>query len=85
MNVAFGFLSVLIGYLCQSVSIRHQFAAFRPGRGMNALLEAIREFIAIRQATRQQGQHNNPGQGGPEANDTDSRLRELVAQLQAVV
>jgi hypothetical protein len=84
MNVAFGFLSVLLGYLCQSAPIRHRFAQYRSDQGLATLLHAIREFIAIRRFTQRPEADGMTDAAAPEANDPEQRLQELVAQLQAV-
>ena len=84
MNVAFGFLAVLLGYLCQSVPIRRRFTQSRPGKGMASLVDAIREFIAIRRYTQRPEGDVMGEAAAHEANDTEQRLQALVTQLQAV-
>jgi hypothetical protein len=84
MNVAFGFLAVLLGYLCQSVPIRRRFTQLRPDKAMASLLSAIREFIAIRRYTQRAKADAMAEAAAHEANDTEQRLQVLVAQLQTM-
>jgi hypothetical protein len=45
-NVAFGYLAVLLGDLCQEDHIRYNARGRLPNSSLNCLLDAIGEFIA---------------------------------------
>lgn len=47
INVAFGYLSVLLGYLCHYDPIRKRFEALNAGGGLEPLLNSIREFAVL--------------------------------------
>ncbi|KAK3325636.1 wings apart-like protein regulation of heterochromatin-domain-containing protein [Apodospora peruviana] len=47
LNVALGYLSVLLGYLCLSYTIRRQFVAAQPKKNSQPLLDSINEFIEL--------------------------------------
>lgn len=56
MNVAFGYLSVLIGYLCMNKDVRKRVRSGLPGGTLQQLLHAMQEFLhyhlEIEEATR---------------------------------
>ncbi|KXJ92885.1 wings apart-like protein regulation of heterochromatin-domain-containing protein [Microdochium bolleyi] len=45
LNVVFGYLTILLGYLALYPPVRHKFRSSHPGKNMEPLLESIREFI----------------------------------------
>jgi hypothetical protein len=47
LNVAFGYLAVLLGYLCLSEPVRKRFSHKNHSKGLGCLLDSIREFIAL--------------------------------------
>lgn len=69
-NVAFGYLSILLGYLCLHQSVREEFMSIHSKRSLEPLLESMREFISYHRVA------------GPEANAAD-RLEGLVHQLES--
>jgi len=73
LNVALGYLSILLGYLCLREPIRDRFLAAQPKKAIAPLLDAINEFIAINNklAEAQQSQFG-----------ATARLQMLIAQLQ---
>ncbi|KAK3359264.1 wings apart-like protein regulation of heterochromatin-domain-containing protein [Lasiosphaeria hispida] len=82
LNVALGYLSILLGYLCLCESIRERFILVHPKKSIQPLLDSINEFIAFHHKVAEaQG-----GEGGAkqETNLTALvRLQGLVSQLKA--
>ncbi|KAL2157188.1 hypothetical protein VTH06DRAFT_6324 [Thermothelomyces fergusii] len=76
LNVALGYLSVLLGYLSLSGSIRDRFILVHPKKSIQPLLDSINEFIAFHRQVAE-------AQGHDESNDSGSlaRLQDLADQL----
>jgi hypothetical protein len=47
LNVAFGYLAVLLGYLSLSIPVYERFSAKNFGKGLECLVASIKEFIAL--------------------------------------
>jgi hypothetical protein len=47
LNVALGYLSVLLGYLCLDPSIRERFVQVHPKKTLRPLRDSIDEFIVF--------------------------------------
>jgi len=45
LNVAVGYLAILLGYLCLSGSTWRRFDSLNQGAGLNCLVESIREVM----------------------------------------
>ncbi|KAL2191280.1 hypothetical protein L209DRAFT_776227 [Thermothelomyces heterothallicus CBS 203.75] len=77
LNVALGYLSVLLGYLSLSDSIRDRFIRVHPKKSIQPLLDSINEFIAFhRQVAEAQGSDGDKQESGSLA-----RLQDLADQL----
>ncbi|KAL2019966.1 hypothetical protein VTK56DRAFT_8966 [Thermocarpiscus australiensis] len=81
LNVALGYLSILLGYLCLRESIRDRFVRTHPKKNIQPLLDSINEFIAFHHKVAE-------AQGGEDSKqDSESaaltRLHSLVDQLAA--
>jgi hypothetical protein len=77
LNVALGYLSVLLGYLCLSDSIRDRFVLVHPKKNIQPLLDSINEFIAFhRKVAEAQGD-----EGGKQESGSLTRLQDLADQL----
>jgi hypothetical protein len=79
LNVALGYLSIFLGYLCLSDSIRDRFVLVHPKKNIQPLLDSINEFIAFhRKVAEAQGDD-----GAKQGSDSGSltRLQELADQL----
>ncbi|KAK3903337.1 wings apart-like protein regulation of heterochromatin-domain-containing protein [Staphylotrichum tortipilum] len=79
LNVALGYLSVLLGYFCLSDSIRERFVAAQPKKNMQPLLDSIIEFITFhRKVAEAQGD-----EGAKQGSDSAAlaRLQDLADQL----
>ncbi|KAI8633128.1 hypothetical protein F5Y19DRAFT_471386 [Xylariaceae sp. FL1651] len=80
LNVAFGYLSVLLGYLALHAPVRHKLKSSHPARSVGPLIDSIREFIAHYEqvdnimSEGDDGARNHSGYTG--------RLQELVQQLE---
>jgi hypothetical protein len=79
LNVALGYLSIFLGYLCLNDSIRDRFVLVHPKKNIQPLLDSINEFIAFhRKVAEAQGD-----EGTKQGSDSGSltRLQELADQL----
>ncbi|KAK3685999.1 wings apart-like protein regulation of heterochromatin-domain-containing protein [Podospora appendiculata] len=81
LNVALGYLSILLGYLCLNSSIRDRFLSVHPKRSLQPLLDSINEFIRFHQEVAE-------ARAGEEGSKQEtefaalSRLQSLVVQLE---
>jgi hypothetical protein len=82
LNVALGYLSVLLGYLCLYAPVRRVFTSSHSARSLGPLLDSIREFISHHRAMEASlldaGVEDSRAQGG-----YTERLEGLVDQLEA--
>ncbi|KAK4229867.1 wings apart-like protein 1 [Podospora fimiseda] len=79
LNVALGYLAVLLGYLCLNDSIRDRFIAVHPKKSLRPLLDSINEFIILHhKAAEAQGEDGSKGESAAVA-----RLESLANQLEA--
>ncbi|KAL8288801.1 hypothetical protein RB600_004306 [Gaeumannomyces tritici] len=79
INVAFGYLSVLLGYLCHYDPIRKRFEALNPGSGLEPLMNSIQEFAVLHEkneAAAAESTGAEDGNGG-----SSRRLRALADRL----
>ncbi|KAK4219382.1 wings apart-like protein 1 [Rhypophila decipiens] len=80
LNVALGYLSILLGYLCLNQAILKRFASVHPKKSLQPLLDSINEFIHFHQRVA------NAEQDGELKQETDfaalGRLKGLVTQLE---
>ena len=81
LNVALGYLSILLGYLCLSDSIRRRFILVHPKRSMQPLLDSINEFIAFHRKVEEAQGIEGAKQGSESA--ALARLQNLADQLAA--
>lgn len=72
MNVAVGYLSVLLGYLCQYGPIRDRFELLHSGGNLEPLISSLKEFSKVMLQASAQG-HDPHGLSG--------RLQELASHL----
>ncbi|KAK1760734.1 wings apart-like protein 1 [Echria macrotheca] len=74
LNVALGYLAILLGYLCLSAPIRDRFQVVHPNKSIQPLLDSINEFIAVNHKVAEvQGSQFK----------AMARLQSLVGQLMA--
>ncbi|KAK4193082.1 wings apart-like protein 1 [Podospora australis] len=73
LNVALGYLSVFLGYLCLHDSIRERFIKTHPKKHLLPLLESVNEFIALHHKAAE-------AQGNTESSSIP-RLQNLADQL----
>lgn len=71
INVAFGYLAILLGHLCLHEPIRERFMSIYAKRNLDPLLESMRIFIMLHRQT-----------AASDANAAD-RIQSLVDQLEA--
>ncbi|KAK4164872.1 wings apart-like protein 1 [Cladorrhinum sp. PSN259] len=81
LNVALGYLAVLLGYLCLNDSIRDRFISVHPKKSLRPLLDSINEFIILHhKAAEVQGDDGSKGSSDSAA---IARLESLANQLEA--
>ncbi|KAK0754806.1 hypothetical protein B0T18DRAFT_313307 [Schizothecium vesticola] len=76
LNVALGYLAVLLGNLCLRPAIRDRFLVVHPKKNMQPLIDSINEFVAFHSKVAEA-----EGTGGGSEAGAVARLRELVEQL----
>ncbi|KAK5662741.1 hypothetical protein OQA88_6148 [Cercophora sp. LCS_1] len=74
LNVALGYLSIVLGYLCLSAPIRGTFVRVHPKNSIQPLLESIAEFIAV---------HNQVEEVQETQSGAMARLQRLLDQLRS--
>lgn len=77
LNVALGYLSVLLGYLCLRDSIRERLVLVHPRKSMQPLVDSISEFIAFHHKV---AEAEGEGKQGSETAAL-TRLQHLADQL----
>lgn len=60
-NVAYGYLAVLLGNLCENEGVKHAVGARLPDRNMRVLVEAIDEFVAYNKVADRSAYENEEG------------------------
>jgi len=81
LNVALGYLAVLLGYLCLNDSIRDRFKSVHPKKSLRPLLDSINEFIILHhKAAEAQSEDGSKGNSDSAA---IARLQSLADQLEA--
>jgi len=80
LNVALGYLSILLGYLCLRSPIRSRFVEVHPQKSLQPLLNSIKEFIAFHQKIAE-AQDTGLGSGHGAESAALTRLKNLVEQL----
>ncbi|KAK3308656.1 wings apart-like protein regulation of heterochromatin-domain-containing protein [Chaetomium strumarium] len=78
LNVALGYLSILLGYLCLSDSIRDRFVSVHPKRNIQPLIDSLNEFIAFHRKVAEAQPAESSGSGSL------TRLQNLADQLSAL-
>ncbi|KAI0446612.1 wings apart-like protein regulation of heterochromatin-domain-containing protein [Xylaria telfairii] len=78
LNVAFGYLSVLLGYLSLHGPVRHKLIHSHSAKSIGPLVGSIREFIAHYEQVENAMSDDGDGHHGTYA----ERLQELVQQLE---
>lgn len=81
LNVAFGYLSTLLGYLCLYPPIRERFISIYSKNNLEPLLNSLGEFIIFHKVAAH-GMEGDDAGSSPQANAAD-RLQLLVDQLRS--
>lgn len=79
LNVALGYLSILLGYLCMRGPIRDRFVSVHPKKRIQPLLDSINEFITFHHKVAEAQGQEEPKQDSASA--ALARLQSLVDQL----
>lgn len=80
LNVAFGYLSLLLGYMSLYEPVRQRFGSMHKAGNLVPLLDAIREFIAYHRVA-DNAIAQDEGQPAPHSNFT-TKLQGLVERLE---
>lgn len=78
LNVALGYLSILLGYLCLSDGIKSTFVSMHPKKSIQPLRESINEFITFHQKVAKARE----GDGTSKQESELTRLHSLVEELE---
>ena len=73
-NVALGFLSVLLGYVCLHGPCRTLFEENNPGNGIDCLVASIQQFTDV---------HRRTGDSRPDTEELAGKLQDLIDELHA--
>lgn len=88
-NVAFGYLTILLGTLCQDDHIRYHMRAKLPNGGIKLLLGAVEEFIRHHRRVDREIMGGDGADAGMELeereNEFTARLGEVVVRLRAYI
>jgi hypothetical protein len=92
-NVAFGYLTILLGTLCQDDHIRYHMRAKLPNGGIKLLLGAVEEFIRHHRRVDREIMGGDGADAGADAgmeleereNEFTARLGEVVVRLRAYI
>jgi len=76
VNVAFGYLAVLLAYLARYEPIRERFASLHSGNNLEPLTGSVREFITFYKTT------DTAAASGDETTSTTGQLQSLVDHLE---
>ena len=82
-NVAFGYLSVLLGYLCLLPAILERIRLKQPGQKIRPLLAAIEEFIGHHKTVDDLLEAEEDGHNAHTG--LTERLESLVSKLRAML
>ncbi|KAI1398130.1 hypothetical protein F4819DRAFT_469540, partial [Hypoxylon fuscum] len=81
LNVAFGYLAVLLGYLALYPPVRQKIRSNNAAKSIGPLLDSLREFITHHQKVEQNVDEGDDD-GSRDHNSYTVRLQELVNQLE---
>ncbi|KAI0840186.1 hypothetical protein F5Y06DRAFT_250534 [Hypoxylon sp. FL0890] len=79
LNVAFGYLTVLLGYLSLHAPVRQKIRSNHSARSIGPLLDSLREFITHHRKVEQSADEDDDGS---RAHSSSERLEDLVRQLE---
>lgn len=80
LNVAFGYLSVLLGYLALHPPVRQKIRSSHSAKSVGPLLDSLREFITHYGKVEQSADESDDGSRGH--GSYMERLQDLVQQLE---
>ncbi|KAI0167053.1 hypothetical protein GGR52DRAFT_556727 [Hypoxylon sp. FL1284] len=80
LNVAFGYLSVLLGYLALCAPVRKKIRSNNAAKSIGPLLSSLREFTTHNQKVEQSMEESDDS--SPSPNSYTARLQDLVRQLE---
>lgn len=80
LNVVFGYLSVLLGYLALYAPVRKKIRSNNAAKSIGPLLSSLREFTTHHQKVEQSMDESDDSSPGP--NSYTTRLQDLVRQLE---
>ncbi|KAI1138945.1 hypothetical protein F5Y05DRAFT_383091 [Hypoxylon sp. FL0543] len=79
LNVAFGYLTVLLGYLALHAPVRQNIRSNHSANSIGPLLDSLREFITHHRKVEQSAGEDDDGS---RAHSSSERLEDLVRQLE---
>ncbi|CAN8095723.1 unnamed protein product [Discula destructiva] len=81
LNVGFGYMSLLLGYMSLYEPVRHRFGSMHKGGNLVPLLDSIREFITYHRAA-DNAMTQDGGEPTPSSSDFTTKLQGLVERLE---
>lgn len=82
LNVAFGYLSVALGYLCLHRDVRDAFESVHSKRTLAPLVDAVREFMRYHQLLAANAMDAGHAEEARQHSPATQRLERLVGQLE---
>ncbi|KAI1407411.1 hypothetical protein F5Y13DRAFT_126564 [Hypoxylon sp. FL1857] len=79
LNVAFGYLTVLLGYLALHAPVRQKIQSTHSAKSIGPLLDSLREFITHHRKVEQNVDEDDDGS---RAHSSSERLEDLVRQIE---
>lgn len=83
-NVAFGYLSILLGNLCQNTAVRNVVRSKMPKENLGPLVSAVQEFVSHNQKVDEQRREVTGGEGESWHKKFTERLEQVANRLKAI-
>ena len=83
-NVGFGYLSILLGNLCQNSSVRNTVRSKMPKGNLAPLVSAVQEFVSHNQRVDDERRQLSGGEGENWHSGFTERLEQVAVRLRAI-
>ena len=83
-NVAFGYLSILLGNLCQNNIVRDLLRSKMPKNSLGPLIDAVQEFVSHNQKVDEERRQITGGEGENWHKGFTERLEQVAVRLKTV-
>jgi len=82
-NVAFGYLSILLGNLCRNTTVRNVVRSQMPKKNLEPLVNAVQEFVSHNQKVDEERIAITGGEGEAWHTGFTERLEQVAIRLKA--